>query len=67
MKRLSMLVLLLLVTACTPEKPPETTVFDPQVEALKKAKKLEAQMQKQAEDQRRAIEAASEGPETKGY
>jgi hypothetical protein len=59
--------MLLPLSACTPDQPPQTTVFDPQVEALNKAKQLEAQLQKDADNQRRAIEAAEAAPETKGY
>ncbi len=57
------------LTACAPDKPPEKTVFDPQVEALKKARQVEAQAQQNADAQRRATEAAEGGavPTQQGY
>jgi outer membrane PBP1 activator LpoA protein len=62
MRRITILALATIgIVACAPDKPPEKTVFDPQVETLKKARELEAQVQKSAEEQRRAIDAASEG------
>lgn len=47
------------VSGCNPP-PPEKTVFDPQVRALKKAKAVEGQLQQAAEQQREQIEATTE-------
>lgn len=47
-----------LLAACGEPKPPEKTVFDPQVQALKKAREAEQKIQQGAERQREAVEAA---------
>lgn len=55
---LSVAVAILALAGCN-EPPPEKTVFDPQVRALKKARALEGQVQ-QAAEQRRAREPEQE-------
>lgn len=50
-------VIVLLLAACKPEPPPD--IIRPQREALDKAKALEGQMQKDADQQRRTIDDAS--------
>lgn len=44
------------------QPPPEKTVFDPQVRALKKAKAVEGQVQQSAEQRREQVEAATAEP-----
>ena len=44
------------------QPPPEKTVFDPQVRALKKAKAVEGQAQQSAEQRREQAEAATAEP-----
>ena len=53
------LAAVVIVGGCNPP-PPEKTVFDPQVRALKKAKAVEGQLQQAAERQREQIDAATE-------
>ncbi len=68
MERVTLATLAMIaLAACAPDKPPDKTVFDPQVEALKKARQLEAQVQQNADAQRRAIEAAEGAAQTPGY
>jgi hypothetical protein len=68
MQRIALMLVTIGLVTCAPDKPPEKTVFDPQVEALKKARQVEAQVQKKDQDQRRAIDEASEGrPQIQGY
>lgn len=42
------------------DKPPEKTVFDPQVEALKRAREVERKVQDAAQQQRELIERETE-------
>lgn len=58
---LALLVVAIAVAGCN-QPPPEKTVFDPQVQALKKAKALEGQLQQSAERQREQAEAATAAP-----
>ncbi len=58
---LALLVVAVAVAGCN-QPPPEKTVFDPQVRALKKAKALEGQLQQSAERQREQAEAATAAP-----
>lgn len=67
MERIALMLAMIGLVACAPDKPPEKTVFDPQVEALKKARQLEAQVQKKDEEQRRAMDEAAEAKQIKGY
>jgi hypothetical protein len=67
MERIALMLVMIGLVACAPDKPPEKTVFDPQVEALKKARQVEAQIQKKDEDQRRAMDEAAEAKQIKGY
>lgn len=52
----------LLLNACGEAAPPAKTVFDPQVDALKQTRALEAKMQESAEPMRQALEAATGRP-----
>lgn len=52
---------MLIVLGCN-QPPPEQTVFEPQVRALKKAKALEGQVQQSAEQRREQAEAATAEP-----
>jgi hypothetical protein len=56
-----LLVLFLGVAACSESKPPEKTVFDTQVQALKKARAVESKVQEGADKQREAIEQSESG------
>lgn len=52
-----------LLAACqdkptTPPPAPKTSVFDPQLKALEKAKGVESVVKQQADEQRRQLEAA---------
>lgn len=68
MKRMALTLLVIAIAACTPDRPPEKTVLDPQVEALRKARQVEAQVQRKDQDQRRAVDEATEGrPQIQGY
>jgi hypothetical protein len=61
MRTLAMLVLVTAaLAACGESKPPERTVFDPQVQALKKARGVEGQMQEDAERRREQVERAEQ-------
>ncbi len=51
---------LVLLAACGESKPPERTVFDPQLQALKKAREAEGKLQEGAQKEREEIER-SEG------
>jgi hypothetical protein len=61
MRNLFLLLVLLGLAACGESKPPERTVFDAQVQTLKKARDVEATMQKGADKQRDAIEQSENG------
>lgn len=68
MKRIALTLLVIAIAACTPDKPPEKTVLDSQVEALRKARQVEAQVQKKDQEQRRAVDEATEGKtQIQGY
>lgn len=45
-----------LLTACGDSRPPEKTVFDAQVQALKKAREVDRKVQDAAQQQRERIE-----------
>jgi hypothetical protein len=45
-----------LALACGNDKPPQKTVFDPQVQALKKARAVGEQLDQAAQQQREQIE-----------
>jgi hypothetical protein len=49
------------------EKKVEKTVFDPQVQALKKAREVEATLQAGAEKTREAVESSTGSPQQSGY
>lgn len=49
-------VLVGLLTACGDSKPPEKTVFDAPVQALKKAREVDKKVQDAAQQQREQIE-----------
>lgn len=61
MRTVFVLVLAVSGLGCN-QPPPEQTVFDPQVRALKKAKALEGQVQQSAEQRREQAEAATAEP-----
>ena len=54
----------LLLTACSDNPPPASTVFDTQVDALKKARAAEAKLQESAEQLRQSVDAATNPPTT---
>ena len=56
-----LMMTMLIVLGCN-QPPPEKTVFDPQVRALKKAKAVEGQVQQSAEQRREQAEAATAEP-----
>ena len=56
-----LMMAMLVVLGCN-QPPPEKTVFDPQVRALKKAKAVEGQVQQSAEQRREQAEAATAEP-----
>ncbi len=58
---IALLAVALALAGCN-QPPPEKTVFDPQVRALKKAKAVEGQLQQAAERQRQQTEAATAEP-----
>jgi hypothetical protein len=49
-------ILASLALACGDDKPPQKTVFDPQVQALKKARAVGQQLEEAAQQQREQIE-----------
>ena len=49
-------LVVLLASACGDDKPPQRTVFDPQVQALKKARAVGEQVDQAAQQQREQIE-----------
>lgn len=51
-----LMLVLGLTVGCGDGKPPEKTVFDPQVEALKKVRGVEDKLKQGAEQERRQIE-----------
>lgn len=55
-----MVLCLVLLGACGESKPPQKTVFDPQVQALKKARAVEQNIQDAAQQQREQIERATQ-------
>ena len=59
MRLLTIGVVALLAVACG-DKPPPKTVFDPQVQALKKARAVGEQVDQAAQRQREQIEAEAE-------
>ena len=64
-----LIALTVTVLGCN-QPPPEKTVFDPQLRALKKAKAVEGQVQQGAEQRREQAEAATAEPnqsQTPGY
>lgn len=65
MRTLAVLMMLGMLVACGERKPPEKTVFDPQVEALKKARDLEGKLKAGAEKTREAVESSA--PQQSGY
>lgn len=65
MRRMIWLVLLCALAGCG-DKPPARTVFDPQVQALEKARALEAQVQQAGERRAAEVEAATTGTNS-GY
>lgn len=56
MRRLAIATVMLLAAACGDSKPPEKTVLDPQVQALKKARAVGQQVDEAAQQQREQIE-----------
>lgn len=64
MKRLSYVVLILLLVACSENKqaqnPPPAKLFEPQREALDKAKGVEQTVNQQAEQQKQEAERQAE-------
>ena len=58
---LMLMMVVVAVLGCN-QPPPEKTVFDPQVRALKKAKAVEGQVQQAAEQRREQAEAATAEP-----
>lgn len=62
MRTLFVLMLAVVSALGCNQPPPEKTVFDPQVRALKKAKALEGQVQQAAEQRREQAEAATAEP-----
>lgn len=68
MKRFALTLLVIAIAACTPDKPPEKTVLDRQLEELRKARQVEAQVQTKDQEQRRAVEAPTQDkPQVPGY
>ena len=63
--RVFLLAVFLGLTACSDSKPPEKTVFDAQMQALKKAREVESTLQQNAEKQREGIERSESGAEEK--
>ena len=61
-RTLSMLGMsLLLLVACGESKPPEKTVLDPQLQAIKKAREVEQKLEDSAQRQREQIERQERG------
>ncbi len=54
----------LLLVACSDNQPPAKTVFDGQVDALKKARAVDAKVQESAEHLRQTVDAATNPPAT---
>ncbi len=52
----------LLLIACSDNPPPAKTVFDAQVDALKKARAVDAKVQESAEHLRQTVDAATNPP-----
>jgi uncharacterized lipoprotein YajG len=67
MKLVPILASLALLTACGEPKKVEKTVFDPQVQALKKAREAQATVEAGADKTRKAVEQQEERPATTGY
>src|SRR3990172_3884843 len=59
---LTIVSIAVLLVGCGEGKPPEKTVFDPQVQAYKKARQLEGKLAQEAQKQREAVEAAEGRP-----
>lgn len=54
----------LLLMACSDNPPPASTVFDAQVDAVKKARATEAKVQESAGHLRQTVDAATDPPAT---
>jgi hypothetical protein len=52
---------LALLTGCGDRKPPEKTVFDPQIQAIKKARQVEQKVLDAAQQQRDNVERQEAG------
>lgn len=54
---LTIVSIAVLLVGCGEGKPPEKTVFDPQIKAYKKAQQVEDNLAQEAQKRREAIEA----------
>jgi hypothetical protein len=58
----SVFVIPVLLAGCGQNQPPEKTVFDPQVQALKKARETQTTLEAGADRTRQAVENQEEKP-----
>jgi hypothetical protein len=62
MRYLIVVVLFAGLAACSESKPPPKTVFDPQLQALEKARAVQGQVDDSARREREAIEKSTGNP-----
>lgn len=58
-KRIAIMFIAALLAGCSDSKPPQKTVFDPQIEAMKKARGVEQKLEAAAQRQRENVERQS--------
>lgn len=62
MRMLQAFMIPVLLAGCGQSQPPEKTVLDPQVQALKKARETQTTLEAGADKMRRAVEQQEERP-----